>query len=94
MKLQNSEQERNNQNHAAEREIGFLANNWRRQMTKKVIPKRLWDFGIFYESELLSILSRGKETRTRYEDVTGQTPEIGEYFDFYFYNIVWYIKNS
>ena len=59
-------------------------------MTKKVIPKRLWGFGIVYEVELLSRISRVKGKWTGYEEVTGQTPDIGEYLDFEFYNIVWW----
>ena len=47
-------------------------------MTKKVIPKWLWYFGLFYKTELLSRMSRGKDKRTGYEDVTGQTPYIGD----------------
>ena len=47
-------------NHAAEREIGFLSKLWIRQMTKKVTLKRLCDFGIVYEAELLSLMSKGK----------------------------------
>ena len=59
-------------------------------MTKKVIPKRLWDFGIVYKDKTLSRMSRGKEKRTGYEEVTGQTPELGDYLDFELYNIVWW----
>ena len=50
-------------------------------MTKKVIPNLLWDFGLVYKAELLSRISRGKGKRTGYEEVTGQTPDIGEYLD-------------
>ena len=32
---------RYNQNHAAEREIGFLSERWRRRMAKKSVPRRL-----------------------------------------------------
>jgi hypothetical protein len=40
--LHTTEQGRKNQNHAAEREISFLAKRWRlRRMTKKQVPKRL-----------------------------------------------------
>ena len=59
-------------------------------MTKKVIPKWLWDFGLVYEAQLLSIISRVNEKRTGYEEVTGQTTEIGEHLDFGFYNLVWW----
>ena len=59
-------------------------------MTKKVILKRVLDFWIVYEAEAFSRISRGKEKRTGYEEITGQTPEIGEYVDFELYNIVWW----
>jgi predicted GIY-YIG superfamily endonuclease len=52
--LHTTEQGRKNQNHAAEHEIGFLTKRWKLRMTKKNVPKRLWDFGLVYESELLS----------------------------------------
>jgi hypothetical protein len=52
--LHTTEQGCKNQNHQAEREIGFLAKRWTLRMTKKKVPKRLWDYGLVYESELLS----------------------------------------
>jgi predicted GIY-YIG superfamily endonuclease len=52
--LHTTEQGRKNQNHAAEREIGFLVKQWKLRMTKKKVPKWLWDLGLIYESELLS----------------------------------------
>jgi hypothetical protein len=64
--LHTTEQGRKNQNHAAEREIGFLAKRWKLRMTKKNVPKRLWDFGLVYESELLSRMARGNDRRTGY----------------------------
>ena len=60
MQLHNLEQGRQNKNHASEREIWFLAKHWRRQTTKKMILKRLWYFGLVYEDELLSGISRSK----------------------------------
>ena len=54
MQLHNSEQGRNNHNHAAEREIGLLEKHWRRRMIKKVVPTQLWDFELVYEAELIS----------------------------------------
>ena len=70
--LHTTEQGRKNQNHAAERKIGFLAKRWKLRMMKKKVPKRLWDFGLVYESELLSRMSRGSDQRTGYEEVTGK----------------------
>jgi hypothetical protein len=39
--LHTTEQGRKNQNHVAEREIGFLSKRWKLRMTKKKVPKRL-----------------------------------------------------
>ena len=39
---------------------------------------------------MLSRISKSREKWTVYEEVTGQTPEIGEYLDFAFYNILWW----
>jgi hypothetical protein len=52
--LHTTEQGRTNQNHVAEREIGFLAKWWKLRMAKKKVPKCLWDFGLIYKSKLLS----------------------------------------
>jgi hypothetical protein len=60
-------------------------------MTKRKVPKRLWDFGLVYESELLSRMARGSDRRTGYEEVTGQTPDISEWLDFEFYDLVWWL---
>ena len=59
-----------------EGKIGFLAKRWKLRMTKKKVPKRLWDFGLVYESELLSQMARGDDHRTGYKVVTGQTLDI------------------
>jgi hypothetical protein len=91
IKLHITEQGRKNQNHPAEHEIGNLAKRWKLRMTKKQVPKRLWDFGLVYESELLSRMARGRDSRTGYEEVTGQTPDIGEWLDFEFYDLVWWL---
>jgi hypothetical protein len=59
-------------------------------MTKKNVPKRLWDFGLVYKSEILSRMACGNDRRTGYEEVTGQTPDISEWLDFEFYDLVWW----
>jgi hypothetical protein len=91
IKLHTTEQGRKNQNHAAEREIGFLAKRWKLRMRKKKVPKRLWDFGLIYESELLSRMARGTDLRSGYEEVAGNTPDISEWLDFEFLDLVWWI---
>ena len=91
IKLFTTEQGRKNQNHAAEREIGFVAKRWKLRMSKKNVPKRLWDFGLIYEAELLSRMARGGDRRAGYELVTGQTADISEWLDFEFYDLVWWL---
>lgn len=42
-------------------------------MTKKKIPKWLWDFGLIYKSELLSCMSHRNNQRMGYKVITGHT---------------------
>jgi hypothetical protein len=73
---------RSNQNYTAEREIGELK-KWRRnRMLKRKVPPRLWDYGLFYETNILNRIPRGREQRTGIEIVTGETPDISEWIDF------------
>ena len=51
----------------------------------------MWDFGLVYESELLCCMAWGMDKRTGYEEVTGQTPDISEWLDFEFYDLVWWL---
>ena len=81
MQIHNLEQNSYNQNHAKEREIGLLAKYCRRRITNKVISKCLWYFGLVYEAELLWRMSIVKDKWNGYEEVKGQTPDIGEYLD-------------
>ena len=82
IQLHTSKKGRKNQNHAAEREIGFLAKRWKLQMWKKRVPKRLWDFGLMVQIEILKRMARGQDCHSGYEEVTGQTAEISEWLDF------------
>ena len=85
-----AEKARHKQNHRVEREIQTLKARWRRRMIDRSIPTRLWDYGLIYESEILSRMSRGSDGRTGYERLTGQTPDISEWLDFEFYDLVWF----
>jgi hypothetical protein len=78
------------QNHVAEREIHNLKRRWHSKMTTKSVPKRLWDFGIVHQAKIMSRIARGKNDRTGYEEVTGETPDILEWMDFDFFNLIWY----
>jgi hypothetical protein len=90
IKLHTAEQGRKNQNHVAEWEIGFLSKRWKLRMQKKNVCSRLWDYGLVYESKLLTRMSRGDDGRSGYEQVTGETPNISEWLDFEFYDLVWW----
>jgi hypothetical protein len=78
-KMKYTESGRLNQNHAAEREIGEFEKRWRRRMFKKKCPRRVWDFGLVYEGEILSRLSRGRDGCTGMEEITGQTTDISDW---------------
>ena len=91
IRLHTSEQGRKNQNQSEKRDIGFLAKRCRARMHKKKVPKRIWDFGLVYESELLSRMARGRYHRTGYEDVTGDTSDIREWINFEMYDLVYWI---
>ena len=87
IRLQTLEQGRKNQNQAAERDIGFLEKRWRASMHKKKVPERLWDLGLAYESELLLRMDCGRDRRTGYEEVTGDTVDISKWLDFEMYDL-------
>jgi hypothetical protein len=90
IQLHTAEQGRKNQNHVAEREIGFLSKCWKLWMQKKNVYSWLWDYSLVYEGELLTRMSRGDDGRSGYEQVTGKTPDISEWLDFEFYDLVWW----
>ena len=89
--LHTTKQGQKNQNHAAKREIGMLANCWKLRLAKKNVPKRLWDFGLVYEAEIMSRMASRSNNRKGYEEVMGQTPDISEWLDFEFYDLVWWL---
>ena len=85
-----AEEGRKNQNQHTEREIGILKTRWKNRMAAKGVPSRLWDYGLVYESEILSRISRAPNERSGIEQLTGETPDISEWLDFSFYDLVWY----
>ena len=60
------------------------------RMIKRIAPKRVWDFGMVYESNILFIISQGHESITGMEIITGDTMEISEWTDYEFYDLCWY----
>ena len=56
-------------------------------MTKKHVPKWLWDYGLRWVVEIMQRTASDADTlhgRRGLEKVTGDTPEISEYIDFGF----------
>ena len=82
------------QNHKAECVIGLLKQRWQRLMADLQVPKRLWDYGLIYEAGILSRVARGQKNRTGLERLTENTPDISEWLDFTFFDVVWYHDNS
>jgi hypothetical protein len=68
----------------AEDQIQEIRRRWR------LLPARLWDYGMVHLTKLMNFTARGKNGRTGHEEVTGETPDISEYVDFDFYDWVWY----
>ena len=85
------------QQNRAETVIREIKKRWFRQMVKRKVPKRLWDYGIVWACEIMSLTSNSSfslDGRTPIEQVTGETPDISEYLDFGFYDWVWYKDNA
>jgi hypothetical protein len=85
------------QQNRAESVIREVKRRWFRQMTKRKVPKRLWDYGIVWVCEIMSLTSNSSfnlDGRTPIEQITGETPDISEYLDFSFYDWVWYRDNA
>ena len=60
-------------------------------MRESNVPKRLWDYGIKHAARIGHFIPKQRpEGRTPLEAVTGDTPDISEYLDFDFYDLVWY----
>ena len=89
--LHTTKQGQKNQNHAAEHEIGMLAKCWKLCMAKKNVLKHLQDFGLVYEAEIMSRMACRSDNHTGYKEVMGQMPNISEWLDFEFYDLVWWL---
>ena len=77
--------------------IRELRKNWFRTMHRKRVPRRLWDYGLKWASEVCVSTSSDAadlKGRTPLEQVTGDTVDISEYLDFGFYDWCWYHENE
>jgi len=61
---------------------------WRDKAAELDIPRRVWCFAIQHFAKMSQFIPRGREDRTGYELVTGNTPDISEFCDFDFWDRV------
>ena len=81
----------------AESAIRELKRRWYHIQFKTGAHDRVWDFGINYVAETDRVIvskSRYARGRTPMEIVTGVTPDISEYLDFGFWDLVLYKSNA
>ena len=92
-----SEPHYHNQN-PVEGVVRELRRKWYRTMVRNRVPKKLWDYGIVWISEIHSMTHTSAGNRLKgaipLERVTGDTVDISEYLDFGFYDKVWYKDNA
>ena len=65
----------------------------RQIMTSTKAPKCLWDYCAVYVCEIRCLTAHSHfalQGRTPYEMVTGRTPDISEYVEFQWYDMLWY----
>ena len=72
-----------------EGENGILKARWKSQMREYNIPKRLWDYSLQYEAQILSMIARGSDGIPGLERVTGNRVDITEWLDFTMWDRVW-----
>jgi hypothetical protein len=92
--MMHSEPYRHNQLQSVDVAMRELKRKWRYKMQKRNVPRRLWCFGLEHQARLMNFIPRGRNERTGYEIVTGRTPDISEYLDFDFYDLVWYWRTA
>jgi hypothetical protein len=77
----------------AEKTVGELKKDTRREISRKRAPKCLWDYAAVWRAELRQVIAYdtpNQRGRNGYEVVTGNTRDISEYLDFDWYDWGWY----
>ena len=89
IKLTFSKPEHTNQIFPVNIEIRKLKKCWHYKMITKSVPRRMWDFGLVHQSEIVQCIPQDNG-HSGYKEVTGVMPDISEYLDFDFWDLVWY----
>ena len=77
--------------------IREIRRKWYHIMVRKCVPRRLWDYGFSWVTEIMSrtYSAAGEITGSiPITKVTGETEDISEFLDFGFYDKVWYRDNA
>ena len=74
----------------AEDGVRELKRRWKQRIIRRRAPKCVWDYGLVWESEILSRMCRNGTTCSGMERITGDTPDISEWLEFEFYDLCWY----
>ena len=62
-------------------------------MVSKNFPRRVWEFGLKHATNVIQMIpSSTLNGRMTIESVTGENPDISDYVNTNFYDLVWYHK--
>ena len=67
-----------------------MKRRWKWRVIKRRVNKRVWDYAIVWESEILIRMCRHGNDNTGIEKITGDTVDISKWLDFEFYDIFQY----
>ena len=90
IRLTHAKAGRKNELYKVDTQIRELKRRIQNKAAEKNVPRRIWDFLAEHQSQIMSFIPQGPSARTGYGMVTGQTPDISEFLDFDFYDLVWY----
>ena len=91
-----SEPDLHNQN-LFEGVIREVRRKWYRNMVKERVPRKLWNYGVSWVSEVMSMTHSSEKSVNGgipLRNVTGETVDISKYLDFGFYEKFWFKDNS
>ena len=72
--------------------IGVIGKKAKNRRIRRRVPKPYWDYGYVWECQIYS-RTANKDGRTGLEKITGDTPEISDWLEFEFYDLVRYWDN-
>ena len=91
-----SEHDLHNQN-PVEGVVKEVRRKWYHTMVKKRVPKQLWDYGVIWVSEVMSMTHYSENSVNggiALTKMNGKTVDISKYLDFSFYLKLWFKDNA